>query len=72
MSLMFETEIIFSFHAACVIYHCFNVLAKIDEIENQFETFLRGKNVLFTWQCQIREFHAHAMERGEVLKRYCG
>jgi len=28
--------------------------------------------VLFKWKCQIQEFHAHGMERGEVLERYCG
>jgi len=31
-----------------------------------------GKSVLFKWKCQIREFHARGMERGEVLRRYCG
>jgi len=24
--------------------------------------------VLFKWKCQIREFHARGIERGEVLK----
>jgi len=37
----------------------------------RFQTFLRDKRVLFKWKCQIREFHAHGMERGEVLGRYC-
>jgi len=57
---------------------------KIDEIDEsisypglevaktRFQTFLRGKGVLFKWKCQIREFYAHGMERGEVLKRYFG
>jgi len=58
---------------------------KIDEIDKsissiqglevaktRFQTFLRGKSVLFNWKCQIREFHAGVMERGEVVKRYCG
>ena len=40
--------------------------------QTRFQTFLRGKSVLFTWKCQIREFHAYEMERGEVFKRYCG
>ena len=31
-----------------------------------------GKSVFLSSQFQIREFHAHEMERGEVLKRYCG
>jgi len=38
----------------------------------RFQTFLRDKSVLFKWKCQIREFHAYGMERGEVLKGYCG
>ena len=58
---------------------------KIDEIDKSissiqasksqkrdFQTFLRGKSVLFKWKCQIREFHAGGMERGEFFKRYCG
>jgi len=44
----------------------------LEVAKTRFQTFLRGKSVLFTWKCQIREFHVHAMERGEVLKRYCG
>jgi len=44
----------------------------LEVAKTRFQTFLRGKSVLFKWKCQIREFHAHAMERGEVLKRYCG
>ena len=46
----------------------------LEVAKTRFQTFLRGKSVLFKWKCQIREFHAHGMERGdsEVLKRYCG
>jgi len=44
----------------------------LEVAKTRFQTFLWGKSVLFKWKCQIREFHAHAMERGEVLQRYCG
>ena len=44
----------------------------LEVAKTRFQTFVRGKGVLFTWKCQIQEFHAHGMERGEVLKRYCG
>ena len=44
----------------------------LEVAKTKFQTFLRGKSVLFKWKCQIREFHAHGMERGEFLKRYCG
>jgi len=40
--------------------------------KRDFRHFSWGKSVLFKWKCQIREFHAFGMERGEVLKRYCG
>jgi len=40
--------------------------------KTRFQTFLWSKSVLFKWKCQIREFHARGMERGEVLTRYCG
>ena len=41
----------------------------LEVAKTRFHTFLRGKGVLFTWKCQIREFHAHGMEREEVLER---
>jgi len=44
----------------------------LEVAKTRFQTFLRGKSVLFKWKCQNREFHEHRMERGEVLKRYCG
>ena len=44
----------------------------LEVAKTRFQTFLRGKSVLFKWKCQIREFHAQGIERGEVLKRYCG
>jgi len=40
--------------------------------KTRFQRFLRGRSVLFKQKCQIQEFHAHEMERGEVFKRYCG
>jgi len=62
--------------------HRSNVLAKnrrnwqvnfidsgLEVAKTRFQTFLRGKSVLFKWKSQIREFHARAMERGEFLKR---
>ena len=44
----------------------------LEVAKSRIQKFLWGKSVLFKWKCQIPEFHAHGMERGEVLKRYCG
>ena len=77
----------FNIHAVDSRYMCtgLNVLAKnrrnwnsISSIQasksqnRDFRHFSGGKSALFKWKCQIREFHAHGMEQGEVLKRYCG
>jgi len=35
----------------------------------KFQRFLSGKSVFLNSKFQIREFHAHYMERGEVLER---
>jgi len=48
------------------------IVSGLEVAKTRFQTFLRGKSVLFKWKCQIRGFHACGMERGEVLKRYCG
>jgi len=40
--------------------------------KTRFQTFLWSKSVLFKWKCQIREFHARGMERGEVLTSIVG
>ena len=57
---------------------------KIDEIDksiswfrprsrkNEISDISPGQKCVIHMKCQIREFHAHGMERGEVLKRYCG
>jgi len=44
----------------------------LEVAKTRFQTFLLGNSVLFKWKCQIRELHAHGMERGQVLTRYCG
>jgi len=45
------------------------IVSGLEVAKTRFQTFLRGKSVLFKWKSQIPEFHAHAMERGEFLKR---
>ena len=53
-------------------WHSISSIQASKSQKRDFRHFSGGKSALFKWKCQIREFHAHGMERGEVLKRYCG
>jgi len=50
-------------------WHVNFIVSGLKVAKTRFQTFFRGKNVLFRWKCQIREFHAHGMERGEVFEK---
>ena len=53
-------------------WHSISSIQASKSQKRDFRHFSGGKSALFKWKCQIREFHAHGMEQGEVLKRYCG
>ena len=53
-------------------WHSISSIQASKSQKRDFRHFSWGKSGLFKWKCQIREFHACGMERGEVLRRYCG